>query len=82
VRLAALALAAVACTTTPPQPAHSGAAYAYGALVDGGCMAASDSGLASVTAELASDAAPAWATCLGNGGTVVSCGVPCDAGAR
>jgi hypothetical protein len=70
------------CHPTPPGPIISTAQSAYNSLVDGGCMAASDSGLASVAAELASDAAPAWATCLGNGGTVASCGVPCDAGSR
>ena len=50
----------------------------YGTLVEAGCLAASDGGLAAVAAEHAGPN-PLWLNCLYQpGGTVKSCGVPCS----
>lgn len=73
-RLAVLA-ALAACQTSPPA---SPAQAVYGSLVDAGCLADTDSGLEAVQEEGASDAAPSWLRCLWAGGTVASCGVPCQ----
>ena len=48
----------------------------YSALVDGGCLVASDGGLAAVAAEHAGPN-PAYLNCLYSGGTVAGCNVPC-----
>jgi hypothetical protein len=47
-------------------------------MVEGGCVAASSTLVASVQAELASDAAPGWLQCLAEGGSITACEVPCD----
>jgi hypothetical protein len=76
--LHAAAFAAVAsCTNGPTAPT---AATIYDELVDAGCLIADDAGLPHVQAEIAlGDAASAWMQCLEKaGGTVVTCGVPCN----
>ena len=67
----------VACTKTPPTTPTTPVSI-YGALVDAGCLAADDSGLAAVQAESQIDAAPSWFGCLLEGGTVTGCNVPCS----
>ena len=48
-------------------------------LVEAGCAKASPTLAQSVAAELEAGAAPAWASCLAEGGSVSGCFVPCDA---
>lgn len=48
-------------------------------LVEAGCAKASPTLAQSVAAELEAGAAPAWASCLAEGGSVSGCSVPCDA---
>lgn len=72
------ALLVGACKTNTPPPAPSQAQVVFQKMVDAGCVADSDSGVSDVLLEEANDAAPAWFTCLWNGGTVASCNVPCS----
>jgi hypothetical protein len=65
----------VGCTkTAPAMPSDE---TIYEALVDAGCLTASDTGLAAVREERTVQPPPAWMNCLSNGGTVAGCGVPC-----
>lgn len=66
-----------ACACSRPSQTPPGASGIYFELVEAGCMAPSDSGVASVAEGLASDAAPSWFSCLAEGGTVSGCAVPC-----
>lgn len=69
---AILALGACdACHAPPPTDVS-----VYLALVESGCMAPSDGGVAAVAAEHASPN-PAWLQCLYDGGTVAVCKPPC-----
>jgi hypothetical protein len=75
VKLALLTLTVIAC-----QPSSAPAAMTdqsvYNELVDAGCLAASDGGVAAVAAERASPN-PAWLNCLYGGGSITGCQVPC-----
>jgi hypothetical protein len=73
--VASALVAAAACVPSPP--ASPTASTVYGELVDAGCLAATDSGLAAVQAEHDTDAAPPWFDCLWDGGSVTACDVPC-----
>ncbi len=66
------------CPTTPT-PTTQPPAVIYGELVDAGCLQATDSGLEAIQQAIATPGAPAWFSCLANGGTVASCHVPCNA---
>ena len=59
-----------------PAPVAPPDTRVYLTLVEAGCLAASDGGVAAVAAEHAAPN-PAWLQCLYDGGTVQSCGVPC-----
>lgn len=59
----------------PPAPVSTDTSV-YQQLVEAGCLASSDSGVAAVAAEHASPN-PTWLSCLYNGGTVQGCAVPC-----
>ena len=74
--LIAAALLLVAC----PKPAPVTPSSIYAELVEAGCLASDDAGLAAVQQESQLDAAPAWFLCLQSGGTVTGCDVPCEAG--
>ena len=50
----------------------------YQALVDAGCFAATDAGVADIAAERALPNRPAWANCVFSGGTIADCNVPCQ----
>ena len=71
-------LLGAACKTNTPPPPPSQAQVVFQKLVDAGCIADSDSGASDVALEEASDAAPAWFTCVWNGGSVASCNAPCS----
>jgi len=88
VRLAVLLLAASTCTPTPTPPGPADAAPApvvitpgdqqiYGALVEAGCMAASEAGAAAVAAER-QQYGDLGLACMYDGGTIQSCKVPCN----
>ena len=78
VLFAAGILLAACRPTAPPVPQRVDAAVVYQALVEAGCLAPDDGGLAAVVEESQSDAEPSWLACLFDGGTVQSCGVPCQ----
>jgi hypothetical protein len=50
----------------------------YGALVEAGCLAQSNDGVQSIASEHATAGHPPWLDCMFEGGSVVSCHVPCD----
>jgi hypothetical protein len=81
-----LGLAACTPTKAPtPAPAPGDDAAdpgvaVYGELVEAGCLAASDSGVAAVDQEHAYADQPSWLGCLFDGGSIGSCNVPCDVG--
>jgi hypothetical protein len=50
----------------------------YSALVEAGCLAASDDGVSFVIAEHSLPDTPAWLSCLYSGGSVSTCKVPCE----
>lgn len=78
VGLVGLVVTCGGCTRQQPSPMPAASVQAiYQALVQAGCLAPDDSGLGAVQLGVASDAAPGWFTCLLDGGTVASCGVPC-----
>lgn len=66
---------------TPPAPTDTSV---YQTLVTAGCMKADDAGdgVTAVAQEHALPTPPAWLSCLYQGGTVQSCGVPCDGGGK
>lgn len=66
------------CNQTPA-PSTLSAATVYGELADANCYSNPDGGVAFVAAEGAWPAAPPWVGCLFEGGTIIGCGVPCDA---
>lgn len=68
----AMLFAAARCSRPPASPSVD----VQGKLVEADCMAPDDSG--AVQQALASDAAPAWLTCLAAGGTIGGCGAPCE----
>jgi hypothetical protein len=71
------------CPTTSSGPTSAPTpAVIYSELVAGGCLAASDGGVAAVTEEGQMTPPPSWYTCLAEGGTVAGCGVPCDAASK
>ncbi len=70
--LALIAATLVACHSTSAPTDQS----VYGALVEAGCLAPSDGGVAAVAAERATGH-DAWLSCLYDGGTIQSCAVPC-----
>jgi hypothetical protein len=78
VGLMGLVVVCCGCTRTAPTPMPTASAEAiYTALVQAGCLAPDDSGVGAVQLGAASNAAPPWFTCLIDGGTIASCGVPC-----
>jgi hypothetical protein len=62
------------CTSTPP--AATPASIAWSTLVDAGCAAPDIAGPTYVALQLEAGA-PAWLTCLSQGGSVAACSVPC-----
>ena len=61
------------CATTPTPIAQS----VYQSLLDAGCLAPSDGGVAAIEAEHATGH-DAWMNCMYDGGTVDACAVPCN----
>jgi hypothetical protein len=74
----AVALSPLFCDCTPSLPTD---ASIYTALVEGGCLAASDGGVAAVHAQHVAADQPAWLACMYvTGSTVQTCAVPCTRG--
>lgn len=72
---AALLLVLAGCSGCPSSTPPAASAQAiYGGLVEAGCMADTDGGLAAIQSELAAQPQPPWFSCLADGGSVASCG--------
>jgi hypothetical protein len=80
--VAELLALSVACNpltpNPPPAPLPLSPTAVYTELVEGGCYAPSDAGVAVVTQESQLSPPPAWYGCLVEGGTIAACGVPCQ----
>jgi len=75
----AVALLPVACGDCSPSLPSD--ATVYSALVEAGCLAPSDGGVAAVHAQHAAPDEPAWLACMYvHGSTVQTCAVPCTRG--
>lgn len=76
------AVLAGTCNNNPaPSPPAAASALSpaavYTELVEGGCYAPSDAGIAVVTMESQLTPPPSWYGCLVEGGTIAACAVPC-----
>jgi hypothetical protein len=60
-----------------PQLSSPNSQFVYNELVDSGCLSSGDASFVAVQAGTQSDAQPPWFSCLFDGGTIASCGVPC-----
>lgn len=67
------------CNSCQPASSPVTDTQVYGELVEAGCLASSDGGVAAVAAEHATGH-DAWLACLYDGGTVQGCAVPCTKG--
>ena len=75
----AVTLAACHPAPTPLPPGNTDAdEVVYGELVEAGCLEAEDGGVDYVAIAARDPSAPIWLTCLYDGGTVISCNVPCE----
>lgn len=68
----------LACSKPGPPAVTVTNESVYAALVEAGCLASEDGGVAYVQQEHSLPDQPAWLACLYDGGTVAGCGVPCD----
>jgi hypothetical protein len=73
----AIAWLIVGCSRPTPAAGPT-ADSVYSALVDAGCLAADPNGPSFVLAEHNLTDQPPWMACLFDGGSVSTCGVPCE----